>query len=195
MWWGMAILVVLGEFGSAMAQTPSEEGVGGRYLRVCATELQQRNLPAAVGDCERLLERSHLVQSDAIRYLAHGSDDDRQRFGAAPTLGRYEILESDVDPSLLMSFFLNEKGSAASGLAVQLAKDVMKPGCGFYQIDAILRTLEGIDALPPSPRSASRKPRHPAYKSCLAGVAPDGNVASCLNPIFLPLTSEPSPNP
>lgn len=193
MQWGLVLAVAVVWIGNARAAP--EEGVGARYLMACSAELGSRNFPADAADCEKLLVLSHQIQSDAIRYLAQADDKERQVFGAASTLVRYEIVEPDVDPAALVSLLLNEKETAAPGMVVQLAKDVMKSGCGYYQIDVIMKALAGADALPPPPKQVSRKSARAAYKSCIGEKLHDGKVADCLNPIFYPVMKEPSPSP
>lgn len=190
---GMIVLaVVMVWVGNA--QAAPEDGAGVRYLAACSAELQKINLPASVGDCERLLDRSHLIQSEAIRYLAQASDEERQAFGAASTLGRYELISPDINHTALMPQVLNEKETAASGMVGHLVKDIMKPSCGYYQLDILMRVLDDANALPQSPKQAARKPAHVVYKSYLAEALDGGNVEKCLNPIFKPVTLALSPN-
>lgn len=209
---GLVVMLAVAWIGSAQAedmvtggaaqlaqmtvtQPAPEEAAGGRYLRVCALELASRNLPASASDCEKLLERSHLVQSDAIRYLAQANDKERESFGAMSTLGRYEIVESDVDPVSLVLLLLGEKETAAPGMVVQLAQDVMKSSCGYYQIDIIMKALSDASAHPLPSKRTSGKSVNLAYKSCIGVTLQDGKVSDCLNPVFQSVTSEPSPNP
>lgn len=177
------------------AEAVPEEGVGEKYLRICEAELKVRNLPASAADCEKLLERSQLIQSDAIRYILQATDKERQTFGTTPTLERYVLVEPGIDPAILVPLLIEEKETDSPRMVVQLAKDIMKSGCGYYQIDIIMRALNDAKALPLLPKLQARKSGQVPYKSCLSGVLPDGKVEECLNPIFQFATSEPSPNP
>lgn len=199
--WGIVVAAAVGWIGNAYAwdsltiaavqsppttlnQAVPEEALSARYLKACSVELKNRNLPDSVGDCEKLLERSHLIQSEAIRYLAQANDKEREAFGGAPTLVRYEIVGLDVDPVVLMPILLDEKETATSGMVVQLARDVMKSSCGYYQIDIIIKALGDADSLPQQPKKAPSKSVKLEYKSCISGTLQDGKVADCLNPIF-----------
>lgn len=211
--WGLAVVVVVVVWiGNAQAKdqlsattviqtlpttqsgTAPVEGVGEKYLKVCTSELKKRNLPANVADCEKLLERSHLMQSGAIWYLTQASDAEREAFGSASTLARYELVEPEVDPAVLVPLLLDEKESTSSKLVVHLARDVMKSGCGYYQIDVLMKALDNADALPQLPKQQVRKSGRVPYKGCLGAALSVGKASECLNPIFLPVTSEPSPN-
>lgn len=191
--WGIILAVAMLWMGGA--QAAPVEGVGDRYLAACSMALLKLNIPATVGDCERLLGRSHLIQSEAIRYLAQTTDAERQAFGAASTLGRYDLIMPEDNHVAVVNMVLTEKETAAQGMIGQLVKDIMDPGCGYYQIDIILRALDDAKVLPSSPKQASRKSAHTTFKGCLGGAFEDGKVEKCLNPIFKPVISEPSPNP
>lgn len=191
--WQVMVVVALVSVGNAHAA--SEDGVGAQYLAACSVELQKLNIPASMSDCERLLERSRLIQSEAIRFLAQADDAGREAFAASSTLGRYDMMALDVNHSALMMQVLSERETAASGMVGHLVKDIMKPSCGYYQIDIIMRTLEDAKALPAVPKQAARKSAQSTYKSCLGDALESGKVDKCLNPIFKPVISEPSPNP
>lgn len=204
MYWGLVLVGVLVGMGTiqaeeqpaiTLAQAAPDEGMGARYLRVCTAELKLRNLPAGASDCEKVLERSRLIQSDAIRYLAQANDAAREAFGGMSTMGRFETVVPDADLAILVPLLLDEAESATPRMVVQLAGDVMKPGCGYYQIDILMKALENADALPQPPKQQARKPVVLEYKSCIGGALPDGKVVTCLNPIFQPTISAPSPSP
>lgn len=212
---GILVLVMVGLAGTVWAEDPTqatvaavqaapiaapeantEDTVAARFVTACRAEFQRRNTVATEADCESLLLRSHLIQSDAIRYLAQASEVDRQAFAAASTLARFEILAADVDATGLVPILLEEREAPNSRMAVQLARDVMKSSCGFYQIEVILKTLDVAGALPQPPKSNARRPVQLAYKSCMTEVKPGGEISRCLNPIFQSaVTSAPSPNP
>lgn len=204
MYWSLVVVGVLACMGTIqaeeqpaimLAQVAPVEGIGARYLKACTAELKLHNLPASASDCEKVLERSRLIQSDAIRYLAQANDAAREAFGGMSTMGRFETVVPDADLATLMPLLLDERESATPRMVVQLAGDVMKSSCGYYQIDILMKALENADALPPPPKQTSRKPVVLEYKSCIGGALPDGKVVTCLNPIFQPTTSAPSPNP
>ena len=174
---------------------PQKMSPGEQYVLACATELAKLGRPNAATDCEQLIRHSHLIQSDAIRYLTAASDKERQAFAELSTLGRFEVLEPDVDPSKITLLILSEHKAPGSRMAVQLAKDVMQPGCGYYQIELMLKALDNAHALPQVKvaRAGKGKDRQAAHESCVS--KSQDAAQECLNPVFQVVTSEPSPNP
>lgn len=132
--------------GAALA----EESAVSPAVQFVATCLGQgAALNATQEFCEGLMIKSRLIQSDALRFLTPLNEKQREKFAMAPTAERFDMMESSVDiPKLVRAVFLE---AATEGLVVpvsggrvaaQLLADIMKPNCGPYQLDTILRTVD-----------------------------------------------------
>lgn len=130
--------------------------------------------------CEGVMVKSRLIQSDALRFLTPLTEKQRETFAMAPTAERFDMMESSVDiPKLVRAVFLE---AATEGLvtpvsggrvAAQLLADIMKPSCGPYQLDTILRTVEvslqdrNEDQMRPKVRSTKKQPKKSESTACL----------------------------
>lgn len=142
------LLLVLTASTLAVAQeTPQPPSTSDRFMAGCLTQGASLNVTGE--QCESFMVKSRLIQSDALRKLMTLDDKQRGKFAVLSTKERFDIVEANADVTKLVSVVLKEVGTDGlvvpepdSRVAAHIVGDVMKPNCGPYQLDMILRTVD-----------------------------------------------------
>ncbi len=211
------LLVVLAASSVAVAQETSQPTPPAtQFVTACLS--QGATLNTTTEQCESFMVRSRVIQSDALRYLTPIEEKQREKFAALPTKDRFDLVESGADMTKLVSVVLKEVGTEGlvvpapdSHVAAHIVGDVMKPNCGPYQLDMILRTVDSVVKETPVRAKVGRNAKQPPKKVETACIVSDESTATvdedlkrCLSGIFqlgdqsqrtASAILEPSPNP
>lgn len=147
------LLVALTVSTVAFAETPTPESTPPpvlpaiQFVAACLSQGAALNVTGEF--CEGLMVKSRLIQSDALRFLTPLTEKQREKFATASTAERFNLVEAGADMTALARVALME--AATEGLVVPVnggrvaaavLADVMKPSCGPYQLDTIMRTVD-----------------------------------------------------